>query len=236
IRSGLYWKPGVNTNAPRMTGVSKTTFQNSPQSTSRITLRHQSGPPPCSAPKTSVPALLAALLPDPLILAEPVAASASAASTTPAKSQSLRRCIYSLRSFMGLRPQAHTLRPAPSSGASHFDTQRDASCVSLLGRRRFARNADWASPWAPIWLWQAQLWEVRRSRLRFAYPPAFTFQPVRASAPATTSRISWVISACRARFIARVRLSISSPAFLEALRIAVIWAPCLEAADSSRAR
>src|SRR5581483_3530822 len=47
-------------------------------------------------------------------------------------------------------------------------------------------------------------------------------QAVRASAPATTSRISCVISAWRARFIASVRLSISSPAFFDALRIAVI--------------
>src|SRR2546421_5628912 len=117
-----------------MTGVSKTTFQNSPQSTSRMTFRHQSGPPPCSAPKTSVPALLAALVPGPLTLAEPVAASASAASTTPAKSQSLRRCIYSLRSLMGLRPQSHTLRPTPLlGGGPHSDRERDACSVSLLG-------------------------------------------------------------------------------------------------------
>ena len=52
----------------------------------------------------------------------------------------------------------------------------------------------------------------------------------------TTSRISWVISAWRARFICSVRLSISSAAFFEALRIAVIRAPCSDAADSSNAR
>ena len=57
-----------------------------------------------------------------------------------------------------------------------------------------------------------------------------------ASAPATTSRISCVISAWRARFICRVTRSISSPAFFEAFRIAVICAPWNEAADSSRAR
>src|SRR3954465_3408355 len=80
------------------------------------------------------------------------------------------------------------------------------------------------------------------------FPPAATLTPgralllelwgwrERASAPPTTSRISWVISACRALFMARVRSSISSPAFFEALRIAVIRAPCSEAADSSRAR
>jgi hypothetical protein len=45
-----------------------------------------------------------------------------------------------------------------------------------------------------------------------------------------------VISAWRARFIASVRLSISSPAFFDALRIAVIRAPCSDAADSSSAR
>ena len=61
-------------------------------------------------------------------------------------------------------------------------------------------------------------------------------QAVSASAPATTSRISWVISAWRARFIWSVRLSISSPAFFDALRIAVMRAPCSEAADSSSAR
>ena len=60
--------------------------------------------------------------------------------------------------------------------------------------------------------------------------------PVRASAPATTSRISCVISACRARFIASVMLSISSPADFDALRIAVMRAPCSDAADSSSAR
>ena len=59
---------------------------------------------------------------------------------------------------------------------------------------------------------------------------------VSASAPATTSRISWVISAWRARFIASVSVSISSPADFEAFRIAVIRAPCSEAADSSSAR
>jgi len=40
----------------------------------------------------------------------------------------------------------------------------------------------------------------------------------------------------RARFICRVRSSISSPAFSDALRIAVIRAPCSEAVDSSSAR
>ena len=39
---------------------------------------------------------------------------------------------------------------------------------------------------------------------------------VSASAPPTTSRISCVISACRARFISSVRLSISSAAFFDA--------------------
>src|SRR6188508_2420256 len=87
-------------NAPRITGVWNTTFQNALQSTSRIRFKHQSGPPPCSAPKTSVPALFAEAPSGPLTLAEPVAASASAASTTPAKSQSFRRCIYP--SFSGL--------------------------------------------------------------------------------------------------------------------------------------
>ena len=59
---------------------------------------------------------------------------------------------------------------------------------------------------------------------------------VRASAPATTSRISCVISAWRARLSESVRLSISSPAFFDALRIAVIWEARNAAADSSRAR
>ncbi len=58
----------------------------------------------------------------------------------------------------------------------------------------------------------------------------------KASAPPTTSRISCVISAWRARFICSVRVSISSPAFLDAFRIAVIRAPCSDAADSSSAR
>ncbi len=60
--------------------------------------------------------------------------------------------------------------------------------------------------------------------------------PASASAPATTSRISCVISACLARFIASVSVSISSPAFFEALRMALICAPRNDAADSSSAR
>jgi hypothetical protein len=60
--------------------------------------------------------------------------------------------------------------------------------------------------------------------------------PLSASAPATISRISWVICAWRARFIASVSRSISSPAFFEALRIAVICAARNDAADSSSAR
>src|SRR5215210_7235747 len=119
IRSGLYVNLGVNRKAPRITGVWNTTFQNALQSTSRIRFKHQSGPPPCSAPKTRVPALPAEALSGPLTLAEPVAASASAASTTPAKSQSLRRCIYSLRSFRdcGRSPirSSHPLRGGPHS-------------------------------------------------------------------------------------------------------------------------
>jgi hypothetical protein len=54
--------------------------------------------------------------------------------------------------------------------------------------------------------------------------------------PATTSTISEVISAWRARFISSVRSSMTSPAFSEALRIAVMRAPCSEAVDSSSAR
>src|SRR5215831_17445049 len=132
-RSGLYLKFGVNRKAPRITGVWNTTFQNALQSTSRIRLRHQSGPPPCSAPKTSVPALFDLALSGPLTLAEPVAASASATSTTPAKSQSLRRCIYSLRSSTATRPRRHTFRPNPLlRGGPHSDRTRDASSVSLL--------------------------------------------------------------------------------------------------------
>src|SRR5262245_9456124 len=125
-RSGLYLKLGVNRKAPRMTGVWNTTFQNALQSTSRIRFRHQSGPPPCSAPKTRVPALFDLALSGPLTLAEPVAASASAASATPAKSQSLRRCIYSLRSSMAARaPPYGSSRPL-LRGGPHSDRQRDA--------------------------------------------------------------------------------------------------------------
>ena len=57
-----------------------------------------------------------------------------------------------------------------------------------------------------------------------------------ASAPATTSMISCVISAWRSRFICSVRSSMMSPAFSEALRIAVMRAPCSDAVDSSSAR
>ncbi len=59
---------------------------------------------------------------------------------------------------------------------------------------------------------------------------------LRPSAPATTSMISWVISAWRARFICSVKSVMISPAFSEALRIAVIWAPKKPAADSTSAR
>src|SRR4029078_4290089 len=127
----LYVNFGVNRKAPRMTGVWNTTFQNALQSTSRIRLRHQYGPPPCSAPKTSVPALFAEPLSGPLTLAEPVAASASAASTTPAKSQSLRRCIYSLRSLWGCTPQPR-IRPAPLRGRAAFCHRRQGFLLTLL--------------------------------------------------------------------------------------------------------
>src|SRR3954468_22064809 len=112
MRSGLYVNFGVKMNAPRITGVWNTTFQNALQSTSRIRFKHQSGPPPCSAPKTSVPALFAEAPSGPLTLAEPVAASASAARTAPAKSQSFRRCIYPSFSGLDLRAGAcdHTCR------------------------------------------------------------------------------------------------------------------------------
>src|SRR6185436_17153195 len=63
-----------------------------------------------------------------------------------------------------------------------------------------------------------------------------TLRQTRASAPATTSMISWVISAWRARFISSVRSSMTSPAFWDALRIAVMRAPCSDAVDSSSAR
>src|SRR3954466_1103938 len=131
MRSGLYVNFGVNRKAPRITGVWNTTFQNALQSTSRIRFRHQSGPPPCSAPKTSVPALLAEALSGPLTLAEPVAASASAASTTPAKSQSLRRCIYSLRSIYGDASRRHIFGPSPSSGAGRILTEEETLPASL---------------------------------------------------------------------------------------------------------
>ena len=42
-----------------------------------------------------------------------------------------------------------------------------------------------------------------------------------------------MISAWRARFISKVRSSMSSPAFCEALRMAVMRAPSSDAADSS---
>ena len=45
-----------------------------------------------------------------------------------------------------------------------------------------------------------------------------------------------MISACRARFIWSVYDSISSPAFSDAFRMAVIRAPCSDAVDSSSAR
>ena len=48
--------------------------------------------------------------------------------------------------------------------------------------------------------------------------------------------ISCVMSAWRWRFICRVYVSISSPAFSEALRMAVMRAPCSDAVDSSSAR
>jgi len=58
-------------------------------------------------------------------------------------------------------------------------------------------------------------------------------QPFSASAPPTISISSVVTLACRARFIASVSLSIMSDAFLDALSIAVIRAPCSLAVASS---
>ena len=55
------------------------------------------------------------------------------------------------------------------------------------------------------------------------------------SAPATTSMISCVISAWRWRLAARVRSSISSAALSDALRMALMRAPCSDAVDSSSA-
>ena len=49
--------------------------------------------------------------------------------------------------------------------------------------------------------------------------------------------ISWAISAWRARFISSVEVvDQAGSAFSEAVRIAVMRAPCSEAVDSSRAR
>ena len=48
--------------------------------------------------------------------------------------------------------------------------------------------------------------------------------------------ISCVISAWRSRFICKVRSSMMSFAFSDALRIAVMRAPCSDAVDSSSAR
>ncbi|GAF25605.1 transcriptional regulators [Moorella thermoacetica Y72] len=58
----------------------------------------------------------------------------------------------------------------------------------------------------------------------------------KASAPATISRISLVMAAWRARLKDRVNLSIISAAFLVALSMAVIRAPCSLALASRRAR
>ena len=77
--------------------------------------------------------------------------------------------------------------------------------------------------------------DVLASALRLPFVSSVGLYPS-ASAPATTSMISCVISAWRARFICSVRPSISSPAFSEALRIAVMRAPCSDAVDSSSAR
>src|SRR6476659_10268977 len=125
MRSGLYVNFGVNRKAPRMTGVWNTTFQNALQSTSRIRLRHQSGPPPCSAPKMSVPALAAETLPAPFTLAEPVAASASAANTTPAQSQSFRRCIDPSLLGFDLRARTTWLLASTRTHSSPHCTNRD---------------------------------------------------------------------------------------------------------------
>jgi len=56
------------------------------------------------------------------------------------------------------------------------------------------------------------------------------------SAPATTSMISCVMSAWRSRLSCSVRSSMISDAFSEALRMAVMRAPCSDAVDSSSAR
>src|SRR2546423_7745901 len=124
IRSGLYLNFGVKRNAPRTTAVWNITFQNALQSTSRIRFRHQSGPPPCSARKTSVPPAEARS--GPLTLAEPFAASASAASATPAKSQSFRRCIYPSLSGLDLRAGTRKRRAVRRDRSEAHYANRDS--------------------------------------------------------------------------------------------------------------
>ena len=110
--------------------------------------------------------------------------------------------------------------------AGHLDLHRRVDLGQLVGEDRVDDHAGDlldASYVCSVALSHWFLFFVSKS-----YPSA--------SAPATTSRISWVISACRTRFISRVRSPIISSAFSAALRIAVIRAPSSEAADSSSAR
>src|SRR5436305_14208027 len=132
MRSGLYVNFGVNKKAPRITGVWNMTFQNALQSTSRMRFRHQSGPPPCSAPKTSVSPAEARS--GPLTLADPVAVSASAASAVPAKSQSFRRCIDPSLSGLDLRAGTRESRAVGLDRSEAHYANRDSRSRNGLGR------------------------------------------------------------------------------------------------------
>ncbi len=143
-----------------------------------------------------------------------IARKTSRMTTTPPASAALSCLKRAQKSCRGLRPAVVAGTTAPTSIAV---TRSTGSCVPQASQKVYDRR-----PLCP-----AQ---------RLARQASWSDQPARASAPPTTSRISWVISAWRARFIWSVTRSINSPAFFDAFRIAVIWAAWNDAADSSSAR
>ena len=182
----------------------------------------------------------------------------SVVSIATARTRSSPRCCCT--SHTSTAPPAPELMPGASSSAPAAG--RATVIAWLISGSRSGKTASMTTPWissmrptlrfvpafagASVWGavlasiscldspvvylksgWDGRWHGVRRRRCGDQLTP---------SAPATTSMISCVISAWRARFISSVRSVMISPAFSEALRIAVMRAPCSDAVDSSSAR
>ena len=114
--------------------------------------------------------------------------------------------------------------PSASSGLS----SRSTVIAELISGSSSGKTASMTTPWISSMRPTLRFFSVCRSH-------KFSGQ-TSDSAPATTSMISWVIAAWRSRLNCSVRSLMMSPAFSEALRMAVMRAPCSDAVDSSSAR